>query len=565
MRAARPTRGAGQRHARWVGGAVAGWLALTGGTAPAQGLEKVLIPGPVIEAHAKYEDDCRNCHVPFDRGAQNARCLACHEDTEADVRQKTGFHGRLKPQPCRACHTEHKGRGAKIAPLDELAFDHRQTDFALRGAHADPAVTCRSCHLPGKKFREAPGRCIDCHRKEDKHKGRFGEKCEACHGERDWKTIHFNHDTATRYPLRGRHRGLKCESCHTGHLYRDKLQTSCVACHRKDEPHKGTLGTSCGDCHTERGWRQTRFDHDKTRFPLRGKHGVIDCKSCHKTAVFKDAPTECIACHRKDDKHKGALGEKCESCHTERNWKDSIFDHGKTRFPLLGSHASVKCEDCHRDPDYKRTPMDCYGCHKKDDAHEGQQGMKCESCHDAVTWKKTRFDHGRTRFPLLGKHLVTECIKCHETTRFKDAKTACVACHDRDDVHKRRLGARCDSCHNPRAWKSWDFNHDRQTKFRLDGAHVKLECLSCHRQPGNEIAKLARTCVSCHAADDVHDGTYGRQCEKCHVTSSFKQVRQSVGLVEAAGRAAEPCKLSSSRIGAACGESQGLWAYYWMH
>jgi hypothetical protein len=245
--------------------------------------------------------------------------------------------------------------------------------------------------------------------------------------------------------------------------------------------------------------------------------------------VYQEAPSACVACHRKDDRHKGALGENCGSCHTERNWKESGFDHARTAFPLLGGHARVKCESCHRDTDYKRTPKDCYGCHTKDDAHARQLGTRCESCHDAASWKKARFDHARTRFPLLGRHQLAACGKCHESKRYKDAKSECVACHARDDVHKRRLGTECATCHNARSWKSWDFDHAR-TRFRLDGAHAKLDCYACHRAPVEKRATLASGCASCHAGDDVHDGSYGRQCEKCHVTSSWKRVKEQIGM-----------------------------------
>jgi hypothetical protein len=578
-------------------GLIAGWLALACGVALAQPVESVLSPGPVIEGHAKVEHECRNCHVPFNRGAQNGLCLACHKNVAMDVHAHTGLHGRMQPQPCRACHTDHRGRSARIASFEPRTFDHGQTDFPLRGAHASTRIECSSCHAAGRKFREAPGQCVDCHakqdvhkgrlgrkcadchgetdwkqarfdhsrtrfplsgrhaplkcaschkndrfqetptacvachRKDDKHKARFGEKCETCHVDREWSALRFNHDIDTRYALKGRHRALKCESCHVGSLYRDKLQPDCIACHRKDDKHRGTLGAFCGDCHNERGWKETRFDHAKTRFPLRGKHAAVTCVSCHKSAVFKDAPGTCIGCHRKDDKHKGALGEACASCHTERNWKETRFDHAKTAFPLLGGHARAKCESCHRDPDYKRTPKDCYGCHRKDDAHEGQEGTRCESCHDAATWKKARFDHGRTRFPLLGRHLLVNCSSCHASKRYKDAKSDCVACHARADVHKRRLGPLCESCHNARSWKSWDFDHDRQTRFRLDGAHRRLDCHACHRQPVDKRATLPTSCASCHAGDDVHDGSFGKQCDKCHVSSTWKQVKQRIGMV----------------------------------
>ena len=65
--------------------------------------------------------------------------------------------------------------------------------------------------------------CVSCHRKDDKHKGRFGDKCQTCHNAKAWDDVLFDHDRDTKYALRGKHRQAKCDSCHTGNLYRDKL------------------------------------------------------------------------------------------------------------------------------------------------------------------------------------------------------------------------------------------------------------------------------------------------------------------------------------------------------
>jgi hypothetical protein len=423
----------------------------------AQSLEGVLMPGKVISGHAKLEADCSQCHVRFDRAAQDRLCLDCHKDVAVDVSGKKGYHGRIEARPCRACHTEHKGREANIAPLGR--FEHRLTDFPLRGAHASPKLECKSCHNLQKPYRDVPA--------------------------------------------------------------------DCVACHKKDDKHKGSLGPKCADCHTEANWKQTRFDHAKTRFPLLGKHASVECKACHKSTNFKEAPMACIGCHKKDDKHKGHFGEKCETCHTAKAWPEITFNHDtQTKYPLRGKHRQVKCDSCHTGDLYRdKLQSTCIACHKKDDKHEGQLGTKCDSCHVEQSWKKTSFDHSRTDFPLLGRHAMVECKSCHTTSRYKDAKRECVACHAKDDVHKRRLGPRCETCHNARDWKAWDFNHDRKTKFPLDGGHRKLDCYACHRSATDKAPTLGTSCVSCHAADDVHDGSFGRQCERCHVTSSFKQVK----------------------------------------
>lgn len=577
----------------------------------AQSIESVIAPGKVIQAHAKYEDECSQCHVRFDRKAQDGRCMDCHKDVGADVRGKTGYHGKMKAQACRSCHTDHKGRDVRIAEFDKQKFDHAQTDFVLRGKHQDTA--CEKCHVPGKKYSEAAQGCNDCHKKDDVHKGslgakcvdchteknwkearfdhdktrfalkdkhadarcadchkdnryketplacvachkkdddsrnghkgQFGEKCESCHNARSWKENTFNHDTDTRYVLRGKHRSATCASCHTGHLYKVKLSQECYACHKKDDKHKESLGKNCGSCHTERDWKErARFDHDKTDFPLLGKHARVECKDCHKSVMFKEAPKDCYGCHKKDDKHERTLGEKCADCHTEKDWKNTSgrFDHDKTEFRLRNAHAekTVKCEACHKDlRSFRKTALDCYSCHKKNDKHEGQEGTKCESCHNDRSWKDTRFDHGQSRFPLTGKHVITSCKKCHETARYKDAPRDCYGCHKKDDKHKLKFGVKCENCHNTRAWGLWSFDHKARTGYTLDGAHRKVACESCHREPaprGKDAALLGSSCVGCHRKEDVHDGQFGMRCEQCHSTDSWKNFRNRISALDLA-------------------------------
>jgi len=585
-------------------------------TVAAQALESALAPGKMSEAHAKYEDDCEKCHVRFDRNGQDKLCTDCHKDVGQDTRAQTGYHGRMKPQACRTCHTEHKGPGAKIAAFDKTKFDHAQTNYALRGGHQK--VDCAKCHLPTKGYRvamqdcvachqkddkhkgslgpkcvdchtetnwkearfdhsksrfaltgkhetvkcaechkdtnykETPHACLACHKKDDKHKTRYGEKCETCHGTKDWKGINFNHDVDTHYALLGKHRTVKCDTCHVGNLYHDKLTNVCVDCHKKDDKHKASLGNECARCHVERDWKErAKFDHAKTDFPLLGKHATVQCKDCHKDVMYKEAPKACIACHKKDDKHKGSLGEACGKCHYERDWKKTSFDHAKSDFPLLGKHQKAECNTCHKSINFKEAPKDCYSCHRKDDKHEDQEGRLCEKCHDEKAWKPApKFDHGLARFPLLGKHEPLECKKCHVNPRFKDAKIDCYACHVKDDKHKKALSTDCGLCHNARSWKAWVYDHDKQTKFVLDGKHKGLACGACHKLPMEAKVVTSTQCVSCHAKNDVHDGSYGRQCQQCHVSSSFKTIKsRTVTPVGSVAPAPMPPSLGSVRVG----------------
>jgi hypothetical protein len=563
--------------------------------------EIALMPGEVIQGHAKLEAECQECHVRFNKAAQTGLCEDCHKDVKADIQKHQGFHGRLTDKECRTCHTEHKGRNANIVILDKAKFDHNKTDFPLLGAHLkQEKVKCKDCHAAKKKFREAPSACNDCHHKDDKHKGslgtdckschnernwkeakfdhtfekthfalkgkhmdvkcskchvtpgkykgaplecvachikvdkhkgKYGKKCETCHVERGWKTILFNHDVATKFKLLGKHQRVKCISCHTAPLFtKAKTPTACIGCHRKDDVHKGGLGTNCATCHNEEKWKSAKFNHDRdTKFPLEGKHETVKCDACHTPqlkAKGEKLPMTCIGCHRKDDKHKENFGTKCETCHKASAWKTIIFNHDRdTKYALKGKHEQVKCVSCHTGKLYQqKLPQECSSCHMKNDVHKGRLGKRCETCHSEKNWKDARFDHGRSSFPLLGLHIRVECKKCHQTQLFRDAPSDCYSCHKKDDdkIHKRRFGTRCETCHNSRSWKAWDFDHGRRTKFKLDGGHQKLDCYACHKKAMGERVVAPSSCVGCHDNDDVHRGAFGPQCERCHVTSNFK-------------------------------------------
>ncbi len=493
---------------------------------------KLLMPGEVIKGHAKEEESCEKCHKKFDKAAQSQMCMDCHKEVGKDVREKSGYHGRMEQgKECKECHTEHKGRDAKIAEFDHRTFDHKLADFVLKGAHLNEKVKCESCHKPGVKFREAPSVCFSCHKKDDKHKGGLGQDCAKCHVDKDWKTTDFDH-AKTHFPLLGKHVDVKCDKCHINGKYKDTSK-QCVACHKADDDkaHKGKLGPKCESCHTEKDWKLVKFDHDKTKFPLLGKHADVKCEKCHIDKKFKDTPKQCVACHKKDDDkaHKGNFGAKCETCHVEREWNEIIFDHAKqTKYPLLGKHAQAKCVACHKGDLYKdKLQQDCYACHLKDDKHKGQEGKKCETCHVEEAWAKTKFNHQRMSvFPLLGRHALVNCKKCHAAPTFKDAPKECADCHDKDDAHKRRLGTDCQVCHTTRSWQAWDFDHNKTT-FRLDGAHRKVagKCYSCHQKPMGKKVLLSTACGTCHDRDDVHNGSFGERCDRCHDGDNWKQVK----------------------------------------
>lgn len=506
---------------------------LSPGLLLADSLEKLIMPGPVIQGHEKYENECGNCHKVLDKYAQRTLCLSCHKDINKDIKLQKGYHGKgktVRSRQCNSCHTDHQGRKADIIKFSPLTFDHNQTDFPLRKQHA--RLDCQACHKNGQKFRDAPGACSSCHKSNIHHNttnmGKYARQCYTCHTEANWLQIKFDH-AKTNFRLRGRHSETECSSCHAGDHYL-KTPESCFACHKANDVHEGRNGKKCQQCHNPYKWKKVSFDHDKkTRFPLRGKHDRISCQSCHKQNPKKvKLKRTCISCHDNDDKHKGRFGSKCHSCHNSNSWKKQFFNHDKdTKFKLYGKHKQALCNDCHKGNLYKtKLKSDCYSCHKIDDRHKQQQGKQCQRCHNENNWHdKVRFDHDITHFPLIGLHAITPCEECHLSSTYKNTSKDCYSCHKDTDEHQQKLGTQCEKCHTPNGWGIWEFDHNKQSKFKIDGAHKGLHCHSCHQSAVDHIEHSPRSCNACHRGDDPHSGEFGSDCERCHTTRSFRDIK----------------------------------------
>ncbi|HXN05814.1 MAG TPA: cytochrome c3 family protein [Nitrospiria bacterium] len=493
---------------------------VSGSVSPAKAIDlfKGVMPGEVASAHEKLEGQCTECHTLGGKKIYFDKCLTCHKEAKTDVETMRGYHGKIDAGKCETCHKEHKGRNAPLVVLEPQAFNHLKTEYPLAGKHQKSP--CKGCHLK-PKYRETPRDCYACHKKDDKHKEELGRSCEKCHNPASWKEISFDHGK-THFPLEGKHKPLDCGKCHAPGKPL-KIETTCVSCHKKEDKHKGALGPSCERCHVAAEWKKIRFDHSKTEFPLEGKHLETSCEKCHTgpKEKFKETPKACFSCHQKDDKHKGSQGKDCKTCHKAASWKEVRFDHDRTQFKLVGSHQKTECEKCHKTPQLKETPKVCYECHKKDDKHKGAAGETCDRCHRvSEKWKEIVFDHNLTKYPLLDKHLEVSCKKCHGLEKFK-VSSVCSNCHLKDDPHKRKLGEQCQNCHVEKSWKEVGRFDHQKTDFRLEGKHIKTECKRCHE---TQVFKFTpKKCNDCHKKDDYHKGTLGPKCDFCHTADTWKR------------------------------------------
>lgn len=402
--------------------------------------------------------------------------------------------------------------------------------------HADLESECSSCH---KMFDKKGQRqlCLDCHEDvaEDvaQNRGFHGQRvevqtdqCSSCHDEhhgRDAPIVILDEATFdhrfTDFELTGSHKEADCEGCHAPDLKRREAPSTCVGCHKDDEPHQDRMGTDCTTCHQPTEWLEAKFDHTTTDYPLLGKHLEAACLDCHEDRTFPDPPTTCFGCHEEDDAHDGRSGNDCALCHNPSDWHDSSFDHSRdTDFDLLGRHAELICADCHSENPFEdEMDKSCVSCHLEDDAHEMHRGDQCDTCHSSsVAWDKPIFDHDRdTEYKLLGGHKLVACNDCHVEPIFEvELTTTCESCHLDDDVHKQSLGTQCENCHTEVNWQDpLFFDHDL-CPFPLLGAHDEAECENCHET--QEYRDTVTTCVTCHAEDDPHGGNFDDQCGACH-------------------------------------------------
>jgi hypothetical protein len=512
-----------------------------------------LSPGDLHRAHAEIEKlkNCTKCHDAGPR-IDPALCLDCHRVLKARVDTAKGLHARPDYRACEACHIEHQGRDGELIlwKNGREKFDHALTGYELTGKHA--GVACEKCHKP--EFITEPGpllaekidlkttflglhdHCLSCHL--DEHRGKLDSRCLNCHDLDGWKPAKkFDHDR-TAYPLTGRHRQTACEKCHKnvsdntlkgddGFVqYKGMAFKQCRDCHT--DIHKGKLAGPCETCHVPDSWKKTpenRFNHDRTNYPLTGKHQTVACDKCHLPGrpVVGLAFAACRDCHK--DEHLGQFSKRtdrgaCESCHSVLCFSPATYtqaDHQKSGYPLQGAHRAVACLQCHdntytsgsaRTWRFVFSDESCRGCHS--DVHKGDVNgflgkRGCENCHRVEAWGVIEFDHNQTRFRLSGTHLRTRCSGCHKTVnagsanegiQFKGVRQSCRDCHE--DVHLGQFLQRrsdggstheptaCSRCHSEDKWQPSLFDHDRDSIFRLEGAHKKLTCAACHKKEAIE-------------------------------------------------------------------------------
>ncbi len=284
--------------------------------------------------------------------------------------------------------------------------------------------------------------------------------------------------------------------------------TPCTSCKAKDhqfehrDPYKG----DCRLCHDTQSWNQVFYSHANVAFN-EGMHLAVGCDYCH-TEQNPYPSANCSGCHA--SQHPVVLD--CAKCHQAVAWRLPTLP--KEHVSLKGGHKDLECFDCHKGDNAFSLPNGCASasCHGPS-KHGGL--TDCASCHDpSLGWKpKKSFDHN-DYFVLSGRHKQVECTQCHPNNQFAAANPQCTTCHG---VKHGGL-TNCSACHTTEGFTPSTFKHSSVWKY-YTGAHKNVACTKCH--PSAQYAKHIgnkNSCVSCHGTK--HGGL--SKCADCHTTSAFK-------------------------------------------
>lgn len=260
-----------------------------------------------------------------------------------------------------------------------------------------------------------------------------------------------------------------------------------------------------------------------------------------------DAPANAVAA-KQHQSPQAADGRDCTACHREDGWRQVVFDHETTQFPLRGAHADRDCRLCHRELHNLMLDRSCGSCHV--DVHAGRLGTSCQRCHDDRSFVTGAgvVAHGQTRFPLMGRHAAVPCDKCHQARAdrtFAGVVVQCATCHRHDAARTAGRSADhaplgpepdCQRCHTPMGWARARFPQHDGCFVISGGAHGRFTCRNCHTAvPAlntGGCSSFTAQCTQCHRPvgpgaraqgdmDNKHAAVAGyqpvdRKCYECH-------------------------------------------------
>ncbi len=338
----------------------------------------------------------------------------------------------------------------------------------------------------------------------------------------------------TAFPLRGQHAKVECA------VPRDPVTAPMPArdlCHVPHRSPSGRLQAGLRDLPQRVGVREGRLRPcDLTRFPARGRAPGMTCASCHKTAAlsrsggsrrktgaraatirvadFRGLDTACVSCHT--DPHAASSAQPARRAIRARRSRVTAFTHANQRPFFGGSHAALRCEQCHQPTGPPASPV-----HPGESARLPMRGWRRRprlrvlpsrrpprqvgEVRDAVTPstpRSSRSPASLTPRPLSPDGQARPARVRRRATRlrplrFRPGRPRRPALRCRHDVRvvphrspRRPAGRGVPHCHSSETFKRSAYTHQEGAVLKsfFAGPHLGPGCASCHKTAGRRAA-----------------------------------------------------------------------------
>lgn len=357
-------------------------------------------PVAIDKDHQYKAIDCKQCH-DCEYPTKNDPCLKmCPRDEFISI-----YHS--------------PDEGPAVVEMDEIDGEYGTVMFSHK-IHAQmsvmsggcetchhynttgPVLKCSSCHEDkhDREDRNTPSleaayhrQCLDCHREWS-----GSTDCNFCHVGKNEDYEKIRHEKMAKYT------GLDHPELHepVKVVYETDHKEAPIVTFFHNE-HVNLFKQDCASCHHDETCLKC---HDVRLKGLRSEKSEQRRLHPHKT--FEQHHNPCSSCHDIDN---------CQKCHKEKEMEP--FNHAKaTGFSLTKYHADVKCNDCHKNGEFKGLNSNCSNCH---------------------TFKAGSFNHAVTGLTLDDMHADSDCSDCHKSKNFS-IKPDCSDCHDDKSWPKDKPG-----------------------------------------------------------------------------------------------------------------------------
>ena len=440
----------------------------------------------------------------------------------------------MKPQTCRSCHTDHKGRECAHRRARQAAV--RPCADRLRAARQARQGRVRQVPRAGEEvLGRPPADCNACHKKDDVHKGSLGTKCADCHTENDWKEAKFDHDK-TRFPLTGQARRhqvrrlsqeghrLQGRAAHLHRLPQEGRQRQPRATRastarsataattprpgsRRPSTTTATPSTRCA-ASTARPSAPTATPGNSTRTSSARPASIATRRTTTASRATRAAwagtapPATARAAGRKRASSTTTRPSSRCWASTSTSSATTATRARTTRKRRRTATAATRRTTSTRQrsaPSARPATSSATGRPRARASITTRREFKLRNAHAAKTVQVQGLPQGPEALPRHADGLLLPATRRTTSTRASKARSA-----------RRATTTRT----GRRPFRPWP------DALSAAGQAFKVECKDCHKSPRFKDAKIA--CVSCHLKDDVHKKTLGPACEQCHNARNWK-------------------------------------------